>query len=637
MRRAVAAVVAVVAVLLLLPVPADAQTVALPCVPVPGAGCVPGTGEGPGDAPCRTAPDPQAPENAPGAFFFTDVVDPGGDPFGSGPASIYQRYGWAGLRWDTYDLGCGPSPVRDAPAVMFTEIANLGLQATVMWCGLLAGLLSIAYSPGRYLGFLDRPVVSVSAALQAHVYLTFSLLVLIILGLVILMRVSKGNVIRAGQAAAWAVIVGAAVTALAAHPLAVAHAADAMTVDTVASVTSAINGGEGTPAESVSSNLDKSILYKVWLIGEFGSADSETAKKYGPMIFDATTLTFTQQQQIHTFPDHAKTIIAGKKAAYTKAAAAIAASDPDAYANMQGKHATTRVLVAVIAAAGITLCIPFLLVSALILIAALLIIRIAVAAAPAVGVIALLPSSSSMVMTFGKTVLAGLINAVLFSAGSGFLIVTIGAVTDDTNRVPWWLQLILVFLVSLVMWKILKPFRSLTSLSGIANPFREPLWGDARGAWRTGNRWNNKANSWGAKIAPYLPTLAAAAVVGHAERHERDRDRRRYEGDGTYRRVFSGVGEPTRAGPTVRVSSGRADTPTGPLPPSVRNHATLPAPERPALPSAPARDGGDPLVATPGAEPPPMPGPAPVRAGTDGVYVIWTPDGDIVEEGHGRG
>ena len=38
--------------------------------------------------------------------------------------TIYEQYGYAGLRWHTYDLGCGPDAARNPDAVIGTALSN---------------------------------------------------------------------------------------------------------------------------------------------------------------------------------------------------------------------------------------------------------------------------------------------------------------------------------------------------------------------------------------------------------------------------------------------------------------------------------------------------------------------------------
>ena len=51
------------------------------------------------------------------------------DPFAEdATTTIYEQYGYAGLRWHTYDLGCGPDMSRNPDAVIGTAVSNWIMQ-----------------------------------------------------------------------------------------------------------------------------------------------------------------------------------------------------------------------------------------------------------------------------------------------------------------------------------------------------------------------------------------------------------------------------------------------------------------------------------------------------------------------------
>ena len=76
---------------------------------------------------CREAPTPDMPGQGLSAFFDRppqELPSPG-DPFAKGSdTTMYEQYGFSGLRWHTYDLGCGPDVARNPDAVIGTAISN---------------------------------------------------------------------------------------------------------------------------------------------------------------------------------------------------------------------------------------------------------------------------------------------------------------------------------------------------------------------------------------------------------------------------------------------------------------------------------------------------------------------------------
>ncbi len=51
------------------------------------------------------------------------------------------------------------------------------------------------------------------------------------------------------------------------------------------------------------------MLYRNWLRGELGSADSETAKKYGPALYDAKSFTWGEAEDIRKDPKQRQVLI----------------------------------------------------------------------------------------------------------------------------------------------------------------------------------------------------------------------------------------------------------------------------------------------------------------------------------------
>ena len=134
------------------------------------------------------------------------------------------------------------------------------------------------------------------------------------------------------------------------------------------------------------------------------------------------------------------------------------------------------------------LALPFLFVSALMLLGSFLIVRLAVMLFPAIAVLGVLPAGRGLVIGIGRTVGAALINSVIFGIGAAVTIRVLGLILDPHSQLPGWLALVLMPLFSFVMWVGLKPFRRLTAMvSPNADPFGDAAGslGDARPHRRT--------------------------------------------------------------------------------------------------------------------------------------------------------
>ena len=76
---------------------------------------------------CKESPTPDMPGEGLAAFFekAPDPLPKQEDPFAEDSrTTIYEQYGYSGLRWHTYDLGCGPDAARNPDAVIGTALSN---------------------------------------------------------------------------------------------------------------------------------------------------------------------------------------------------------------------------------------------------------------------------------------------------------------------------------------------------------------------------------------------------------------------------------------------------------------------------------------------------------------------------------
>ena len=86
------------------------------------------------------------------------------------------------------------------------------------------------------------------------------------------------------------------------------------------------------------------MLYRNWLRGVLGSADSETAQKYGRALYDARSLSWEEAEKIRANPEtRDATLDAQEARSGTKVAEQIKTEDPEAYEYLQGVNGMDRV------------------------------------------------------------------------------------------------------------------------------------------------------------------------------------------------------------------------------------------------------------------------------------------------------
>ena len=234
---------------------------------------------------------------------------PAGSPSGPtsstkpGPQGIYSEYGYAGYSFTTYDLegGCASTlidaglQVRDHRRQRRVHDRHRRSSAPRTRCGNAPGIRRrCGAGPTRWSTRPPRRSTRRSSASSAWSPSC-------VVGLYLLWRSRQADMGSATTTAGWAILVMVAVTAIAAWPVQSANIADATLVTTLGVVHDAVGPrAQDTPAGQVrrprrpdacddnrppavraSDTATETMLYRNWLRGVLGSADSETAQKYG--------------------------------------------------------------------------------------------------------------------------------------------------------------------------------------------------------------------------------------------------------------------------------------------------------------------------------------------------------------------
>ena len=145
----------------------------------------------PGIPDCKDAPAAQLPGyGLPG--FLDGKPDPlpaQGDPFTKNPTtSVYEQYGYAGLTWHTYDLGCG-GDLRDVNASTDTMIGNATLAFATWGVAGANGLHNKIAHPSDYMAPLGDVVTAVSTRIKDAIWSPWGGAAL--LGVVVLLPCSR--------------------------------------------------------------------------------------------------------------------------------------------------------------------------------------------------------------------------------------------------------------------------------------------------------------------------------------------------------------------------------------------------------------------------------------------------------------
>jgi len=430
-------------------------------------------------AQCLEAPLPDPPNSGLGGWFASQP-DASKHEGQKGP---YTNRGYAGYSYTTYDIGCVPTLMH--PDYKFENtVANGELMLATGVIGASNALRERAWDPGLMWGWADPLVQKATQSIYKQVFSVFGVITLVIVGVYLLWRSRQADMSGAMTTAGWALLVMISVTALAKWPVNSAHLADNTLVSSLSVVHSAVGPPSDAippdqcnrpdkascqdirpPAVRAGDTAVETMLYRNWLRGLLGSADSDTAKKYGFALYDARTLTWDDVTNIQRDPSQREAIVSRKSIQWMKVSEQIRAEDPDAYQYLQGTKGMERIGAGFIALISSVMYALFDLTASLLVLLGFLIFRWAVIASPILGTVGLLRPASAGFRRLANAVVAALFNIVIFGTGAAIYLYAVDLIMS-TASLPGWLQIVLVWLCGVVGWLLLRPYRRITQLGG---------------------------------------------------------------------------------------------------------------------------------------------------------------------------
>jgi hypothetical protein len=428
---------------------------------------------------CLMPPTPSTPDSGLAGWF---AERPASSTTGSFPG-LYSDYGYAGYAYTTYDLDSGCASTLIDPDYKFeTTVANGEFMVATAVIGASNALRERAWDPQTLWGWADPLVEQATRAVYEKVFSVFGVITLAIVGLYLIWRSRQAEMGAATTTAGWAILVMVAVTAIAAWPVRSANLADQSLITTLGVVHDAIGprpaspgkgcalGGNActdnrTPAVRASDTATETMLYRNYVRGLLGSADSQTALKYGPALYDARSLTWDEAQKIRDNPNTRQATLDRKKAQWEKVAEQVKQEDPEAYQYLQGVNGMDRIGAGFIAVLASVMFAMFDLTASVLVLLGFLIFRWAVIAAPILGTIGMLRPASSGIRRLANAVVAAIFNIAIFGTGAAIYLFAVDLIMN-TPSLPGWLQVVLVWLVGVVGWLLLRPYRRITQLGG---------------------------------------------------------------------------------------------------------------------------------------------------------------------------
>jgi hypothetical protein len=459
-------------------------------------------------------PAPQAPNSG-----LSGTIDPGfgsqvGQPdltepnFGPYVSQFFVRP----PAWSAYDTGCKPDPAGTA-----------GIQSTFgnIFMGGASVLTSITSAIHRQvsppdLHFLDGIVRTGTQAVKDALFDPWIGVAFLLLAGWLVLRAMKGELHGVFTTGAAAVVLVGLAAVLVNQSVQMASYFDQMASDTVGGIYRTMSPDTGgnpfDPASPRAGAVTDVVQYQNWLRGMVGDPNSEVAKKYGTRLLNDTT--YSQSEWAAIQADHTKEadIDKAKGDDFTKIAKEIKKDYPNAYRVLQGKTGDRggAGLFAFVSALCVT---PFLAFSDLLLFMGLLMVRVAVVVFPAIAIVAIFPRFRHLATGLIGTVLTGLFNALIFAAASAFDMLAIQQLVGPDAKIPRWFGLVLCAILSVVLWKLLKPrqrFKSMTSV--VSDPLDRATAGPRAKLAKVKGKGRQAAEG-AAAGAPAGPEGAAAGAV----------------------------------------------------------------------------------------------------------------------------
>ncbi|MGH3829320.1 MAG: hypothetical protein ACRDRS_02540 [Pseudonocardiaceae bacterium] len=407
----------------------------------------------PGVDDCKQAPNPERPGSG-----MVGAIDPTPPQAGT-PNSVYAEVGYAGLVWHTYDLGCGPSGLRNPNAVIDTWTGNLLFDVGKVIIGATNGL-HYALADGGLLAPLNDLIVSGTVALYDSVYAPWFGLVAVLLAIVLFRSIWRGDLATVSKRAAWALAGIWLASATYLTPLLYTQVLDGVLVDGSNQVRTGFLHEVGIEQrDALPTLLHDQIIYRNWLRGEFGSPDSPQATQLGRDLLRAQAYT---KQEIAAGADDPKSGVADRKKQEYKA---IAERTGSAYGYFQGVDGN-RIGVGFLAALQAVMFGLFQLLAQAALLLAQVLLRVVILLGPVIGLVAIL--HHDLLRGVGRAVGAALLNIIVLSALAALHMLVLVWVFDPSRSMSVLAQMLLAGMITLVMLLLARPIRRMWQMTELA-------------------------------------------------------------------------------------------------------------------------------------------------------------------------
>lgn len=406
---------------------------------------------------CQTVPTPVRPDYQVSGLVMDKpdlktVPDAAPDPFKDPSVPISNVYGWS-WRFTNYDLGCGNDFIRDPSAVATTASANFVMAWMATITSWLASLENMAHT--GVFDWLQGVVTSVADALKDRVLTVWLPLAAVVLSIVVVFTSRTAG--YADTMRRLGMLLGSIV--LAVVTLVLPAQAMKLVNDAANTATDVAQAGFTSDAADL---VTREAIYKTWLVGNFGSADSPIAQQYGPRLMSALTYTWSDVKRMTADPGAKAKIDQAKATEFKTIADEVQKKDPTAYQSLTGKT-DTRTAPATMGVVWVALMGIFVAIACFMIVMAKLVMLGLILYGMVASVVGVL--KFSVLQHVWDLFTAAVVNIVKFTLAAGLMTLVLSALSTAPVGVGWRMLLAIIATVIAIMFT--RPVRSFKAMAGM--------------------------------------------------------------------------------------------------------------------------------------------------------------------------
>lgn len=476
---------------------------------------------------CRVPPKPDDPRVGMGDLLSTPPQGPTKDPFASPPqGGIWDRYGYGGLYFPLYDLGC-PDTVTKSP---MNTAANLGMRAMI-YITAFSTFLRHYVQTADWWDVFDPVIQAAQNMAQQLLWAQGGLVTLAVLLFVVsmawlAMHRQLSVLLKLAGVALFVLVVG--------HLLAFDGVRSTHTIrELVTGVTSAFESDQGSSG-SGDDIAHRQVLYRTRQTGMFGDAESPVAQEYGPRLFECMTYRWDDAQTSDTIGD--------KQDCYRKTMSDLADHHPVEAEYARGSNATAQAFDVWVEGVPAVIAVMFWQIAAGLagLMVQLIIIAVVVAGMFLAPVALFKGGSRVFLRPLLDMVMGSALKYIALNLAASLVTVATGILLGAT-RIVWPLRIIILVLLLVVVWRVTKRHRRITDgrATGAYRYVKDSLadrkrdtqkatlmaaTGGAAFDWGDRHRVTSQKGDWGyerSSIGGYSKTMKASDIPKDREHKAR--------------------------------------------------------------------------------------------------------------------